>query len=97
MLVVSPYSRQGTTSLLGYVSHTQYEYGSILRFIEEVYGLPPGAIGPTSKGYTDGRATSLDNAFNFTQSPRKFKAFKTALPLSHFLHEPPSNEPVDTE
>ncbi len=60
-LIISPYAKQG------YVSHVQYEYGSILRFIEEVFGLPPGAIGPQSQGYTDGRAASLDDAFDFTQ------------------------------
>lgn len=90
-LIVSPYAKQG------YVDHTQYEYGSILHFMEEVYGLPAGALGPASKGYTDGRAASLDNAFDFTQAPRRFSSFKTFLPASHFLHEPPSDEPVDDE
>jgi|HubBroStandDraft_5_1064220.scaffolds.fasta_scaffold02361_7 phospholipase C len=90
-LIVSPYAKQG------YVSHVQYEYGSILRFIEEVYGLPPGAIGPADKGYTDGRAATLDDAFDFTQAPRQFTPFGTTYRLSHFLREPPSNEPVDTE
>ena len=90
-LIISPYAKKG------YVSHVQYEYGSILRFIEEVYGLPAGSIGSVSKGYTDGRAASLDDAFDFTQQPRKFSAIPSKYPLSHFLHEPPSNEPVDTQ
>jgi phospholipase C len=90
-LIISPYAKTG------YVDNTQYEFGSILRFIEEVYGLPAGSIGPTSKGYTDARATSLDNAFDFTQKPRKFTPIKTKYPESFFLHEPPSNVPVDTE
>ena len=38
-LIISPYAKHG------YVSHVQYEYGSILRFIEEVYGLLSGSIG----------------------------------------------------
>ena len=90
-LIISPYAKQN------YVSNVQYEYGSILRFIEEVYGLPPGVMGPKSEGYTDGRATSLDDAFDFTQSPRKFTPFQVKTPISHFLHEPPSNDPIDTE
>jgi phospholipase C len=90
-LIISPYAKQG------YVDDTQYEYGSILRFIEEVYGLPVGSVGPTDEGYTDARAASLDDAFDFTQSPRAFHAIATKYPLSHFLHEPPSNLPVDTE
>jgi phospholipase C len=90
-LIISPYARKG------YVTHTQYEYGSILRFIEEVYGLQPGSVGPTSEGYTDGRATSLDDAFDFKQKPRKFTAIPSKYPPSVFLREPPSDLPVDTE
>jgi phospholipase C len=90
-IIISPYAKQN------YVSHTQYEFGSILRFIEEVNGIPPGSIGPVSEGYTDARAASLDDAFDFTQQPRKFKPIQSKYPLSHFLHEPPSNDPVDTE
>ncbi len=66
-------------------------------FIEEVYGIPAGSIGPTAKGYTDGRATSLDDAFDFTQTPRPFVPIGSKYPMSHFLHERPSNEAVDTE
>jgi phospholipase C len=90
-LIISPYAKHG------YVSHVQYEYGSILRFIEEVNGIPAGSIGPASDGYTDGRAASLDDGFNFKQKPRTFKPIGSKYPLSHFLHEAPSNEPVDTE
>jgi phospholipase C len=88
-LIISPYAKTG------YVDSTQYEFASILRFIEEVYGT--GSIGPTSEGYTDRRAKSLDAAFDFSQQPRAFTAIPSKYPLSHFLHEPPSNEPVDTE
>ena len=90
-LIISPYAKQG------YVSHVQYEFGSILRFIEEVNALPPGSIGPISEGYTDGRATSLDDAFDFTKTPRAFTPFKLKYPASHFLHERPSNEPPDND
>jgi phospholipase C len=90
-LIISPYAKTN------YVSHVQYEFGSILRFIEEVNGLPAGSIGSVEQGYTDARATSLDDAFNFNQAPRPFKAIPSKYPLSHFLHEPPSNAPVDTE
>ena len=90
-LIISPYAKQG------YVSHVHYEYGSILRFIEEVYGLLPGSIGRRSLGYTDKRAKSLNDAFDFHQKPRKFSPIRSKYPLSLFLNEPPSNEPVDTE
>jgi len=88
-LIISPYAKKG------YVDKTQYEFASILKFIEEVYGT--GTIGPQSQGYTDQRATSLDAAFDFNQPPRPFAAITSKYPASHFLHEPPSNEPVDTQ
>jgi len=90
-LIISPYAKQG------YVSHVPYEFGSILRFIEEVNGLPAGSIGPTSLGYTDSRAASLDDAFDFTQQPRSFQMIPAKYSLEHFLREPPSHQPVDDE
>ena len=57
MIVVSPYAKTG------YVSHTQYEFGSILKFVEDTFEL--GRLGTT-----DARATSIADAFDFTQSPR---------------------------
>jgi phospholipase C len=60
MIVVSPYAKAK------YVSHTQYEFGSIIRFIEDNWSL--GRLGTT-----DTRATSIDDAFDFTQKARTFK------------------------
>ncbi|HXO16570.1 MAG TPA: alkaline phosphatase family protein [Candidatus Dormibacteraeota bacterium] len=93
-LIISPYSREGQSSQ-GYVSHTQYEYGSILKFIEEAFNLP--YLGSTANGYTDRRATSIDDSFDFTQKPRRFTPFGSKYGRPHFLREPPSHEPVDTE
>jgi len=83
MIIVSPY-------VTAHVEHTQYEFGSILKYIEGNWNLG-------SLGATDERATSILNAFNYKQSPRKFKKIHTALPLSFFLHEKPSGAPPDTE
>ncbi len=94
-LIISPYAKETSASQPGYVSHTQYEFASILKFIEEANNLKP--LGRTQQGYTDRRATSIDDSFDFTQTPRKFTAIPSKYPISHFLHEPPSNEPVDTE
>ncbi len=52
-IVVSPYVPKGT------ISHTQYEFGSILKFIEKTFGL-------RSLGTTDVRASSIGDMFNFT-------------------------------
>jgi phospholipase C len=81
-LVVSPYAKKG------YVSHTQYEFSSTLKFMESTFNLP--VIGPPSFGYTDTRAASLLDCFNFTQKPRPYIKIPARYPTSHFLHEKPS-------
>lgn len=94
-LIISPYARETSPSQPGYVSHTQYEYGSVLKFMEQTFDLP--RMGPTSAGYTDTRANSIEDSFDFTQKPRPFTPFGSKYPASRFIHEAPSNEPVDTE
>lgn len=56
LIVVSPYSREGV------VSHTQYEFGSLLQLVQNRYKL---------KGLSarDVEANSLLDAFDFTQAP----------------------------
>jgi phospholipase C len=84
MLVISPYARTG------FVSHTQYEFASILRFIEENWSLPPLHT-------TDVRATSIDDMFDFSRPPRAFVPIPAAKTRAFFLNEPRSNESVDEE
>jgi phospholipase C len=88
-LIISPYAKPG------YVSHTQYEYGSILKFMEEAFGLPP--LGSSADGYTDTRANSIEDSFDFTQKPRAFEPIPAKYPIKQFLAEPPSDEAVDDE
>ena len=94
-VIISPYARVAPGARAGYVSHTQYEFGSILKFVEEVFGLPP--IGPSSRGFTDTRAASLLDSFDFTQPPRKFRPIAARYPESQFLNERPSFVPPDNE
>lgn len=98
-LIISPYARLNSSSKPGYVSHTQYEFGSILKFMEEAFNLESlqQIAGSYADGYTDQRANSIDDAFDFTQQPRSFTPIPTKFSIEHFKHEPPSNEPVDTE
>jgi phospholipase C len=85
MLVVSPYAKQG------YVSKVPYEWGSILKFIEDQFGLPRLAA-------SDTRATSpAGDCFNFSQSPRAFKKIPSKLGPAYFMSRPPDPRPVDTE
>jgi phospholipase C len=86
-LVISPYVHRGS------VDHTQYEFGSVLRFTEDVFGLP--ALGSIKDGYSDLRGTSLTSAFDFTQKPRPFHAIKAPVFSDAFARMKPSGVPPD--
>jgi phospholipase C len=62
LLVVSPYTPKG------YVSNKTHDTGSILKFIETVFGLP--LIPPGT--YADSRADDLMDFFDFVRPARKF-------------------------
>jgi phospholipase C len=89
MLLVSAYARETSSSQPGYVSHTQYEFGSILKLIEQNWDLG-------NLGRTDVRANSLLDCFDFTQPPRTFTSIATKYSKAYFMRRPPSNLPVDT-
>jgi len=84
LLVISPYAKQG------YVSHVPYEHGSILRFIEDTFGLGRLAA-------SDARANSpAGDCFDFTQSPRQFQPFDAPYSRSYFLRQPQDSREPDT-
>ena len=56
LLIISPWA------ISGQVSHTTYEFSSVVKFIEEVFGLPP----LTGR---DANANDTSDSFNFEQSP----------------------------
>jgi phospholipase C len=84
MIVVSPYAKPA------YVSHVQYEFGSILKFIEETFNLG-------SLGTTDVRANDLSDCFNFASPARKFKRISAKYSAEYFLRQPISNQPPDDD
>jgi phospholipase C len=84
MMIVSPYAKQG------YVSHTHYEHGTILKFIEELFGL-------AYLHYADKRANPPTDCFDFSQPPRKFKKISAPLDAEYFLHQPPDYHIPDNE
>ncbi len=90
MLVVSPYVPTGSGSQGGMVSHTVYSFGSIIRFIEDNWNL--GRLGTT-----DSTCTSMADMLNLNQSPRNFQQVSSKYSKSFFLHQKPSNLPVDDE
>ena len=78
LLVISPWAKPG------YVSHTQHEFGSILHFIENTFGLP-------SLGQVDARADDLSDCFDLSQHPIPFKPIPAGTP------GPPQDLPVDND
>jgi phospholipase C len=90
MLVVSPYLKIGKGSQGGYISNTVYEFGSIVRFIENTWHL--GRLGTT-----DASCKSIGDMFDFSQSPRKFKAIPSTYDKAFFLHQSPSSLPLDSD
>ncbi len=56
MIVVSPYAKRH------FVSHTDYEFGSLLKFMEENWNLP--SLGGHA---TDRRANSISDMFDFSR------------------------------
>jgi phospholipase C len=61
LIVASPYARSG------YVSHTTYEFGSILRFVEDTFGLG-------SLGGTDATSRSIADVLDFSAAPHAYTA-----------------------
>jgi phospholipase C len=83
LIVVSPYAKPG------YVSHVTHDFGSILKFIEKVYGLP-------SLGYADALADDLSDCFDFTQTPLPFQPVTAKYGGSHFVKDTrPPTDPDD--
>jgi phospholipase C len=59
MVVISPFAKPH------FVSHTEYNFGSVLKFIEEQFGL-------ASLGTTDASANAMDDIFDFAQQPNAY-------------------------
>ena len=83
LIVVSPYAKTA------YVSHVPHEFGSLLRFVEERYGLQ-------SLGYTDARSDDLSDCFDFGQAPVPFHAiqapYSQSYLMAHWRFEAPDSE-----
>ncbi|HYL28203.1 MAG TPA: alkaline phosphatase family protein [Candidatus Nitrosotalea sp.] len=84
LIAIGPYAKKG------YVSHVQHEFGSILKFTEQVFGLG-------SLGATDVRADNLADCFNFSRKPRPFRPIQSPLGRDYFLRQPVSWANPDDE
>jgi|HubBroStandDraft_4_1064222.scaffolds.fasta_scaffold00022_57 phospholipase C len=85
-IVISPYARAG------YISPTQYEFGSILRYVEDNFNL--GTLGPPS---TDKRAASIIDCFDYSQYPIKFKPITASHSKAYFLRQKTSLGILDSD
>jgi phospholipase C len=75
LVIVSPYSKKR------YVSHVQYEHGSILKFAEDVFGLDRLAA-------SDARANSpAPDCFDFAAPPHKFVPIAAPKGPAFFLKQ----------
>ncbi len=82
LIVVSPYAKRG------HVSHVQYEFGSIVQFVESTFGLDRLAA-------SDKRANNLSDCFDFTQPPRPYFAIRAKYNLGYFLLQQASQRAPD--
>jgi phospholipase C len=91
LIVVSPYAKAAT------VSHTVYDFGSILKFIEKTFSLgtvAPGASTPYADTFT--QTGDLSDCFDFNQTPRTFQTVPAKYDGKHFLEDKrPPTDPDD--
>jgi len=85
LLVVSAYTP------LGYVDNGRYDFGSILRFIEQNFGIPEGAL-----NFADARATTdLTSFFSWHQRRRVFRHIAAPKSAEYFLNDKSPMAPPD--
>ena len=85
LMVISAYAKQN------YVSHTQYETASVLRYAEDLFGLP-------QLSDADARATSpAGDCLDFTQPPRTFVPIQAPDHAKFFLNQPYDDRMPDTD
>ncbi len=90
-IVISPYAIAGSSSQGGYVSHTPFEFGSILKYIESNWRL--GSLGTTDK-----RAKNIGKyVFDYSQTPRAFSTIPSRLSAKDFERRPTTPQRGDPE
>jgi phospholipase C len=66
-----------------YINNEQHDFGSILRFIEQNFGVPQGSL-----NFADARATNnLTGFFRLDQAPRAFQTIPAPKNARFFLHD----------
>ena len=85
LIVISPYAKKN------YVSHVQYETASVLRFAEDLYGLPQLST-------SDTRAVSpAADCLDFSRPPRKFVPIVAPQNAAFFFTQPDDTRIPDSQ
>jgi len=92
LVVVSAYTPNA------YISKLNHDFGSVLKFIEYVFGDATGPLGPIPPGiYADAYADNLFDFFDFHQSPRVFKTIQAPRNAEYFINDTSPPEAPDTD
>ncbi|MBA0088387.1 MAG: hypothetical protein HRJ53_25660 [Acidobacteria bacterium Pan2503] len=84
LIVVSPFAKPA------YVSHVTHDFGSILKFIEEVFQVP-------TLGYADTPADDLSDCFDLTRTPGPFQFITAPRDATFFLNDKRPPEGPDND
>jgi phospholipase C len=86
LIVVSAYTPAG------YIDNVRHDFGSILRFIQQNFGIEEGAL-----NFADARSmTDLTGFFDLTMPPRAFQQIAAPLTADFFLNDKrPAMDPDD--
>ncbi len=89
MIFVSAYTPAG------YINNISHDFGTVLRFIENNFGLGEGALGfADSRGITP--LTNLSGFYHLTQAPREFVQIPTTKTALDFINDKtPPDDPDD--
>jgi len=86
LMVISPYAKAG------YISKVNHDFGSILKYTEENFGITPGAL-----GYADVAADDLSDCFNYSQTPIKFQTIPSSAKADFFVNDTRQPTPPDND
>jgi phospholipase C len=92
MIIISPYAKPA------FISHTVYDFGSILRFIEQTFKV--GQVAPqAATAYADALTLTgdLSDCFDFTQTPLTFQTIPASLPASASVGSQAKEKPSDPD
>jgi len=87
-----PFMAVSAYTAVGYVDNNRHDFGSVLRFVEQNFGIAEGAL-----GFADARSsTDLTAFFDLTKPPRVFTTIPSPLDAHFFIRDPtPFGDPDD--